>query len=148
MANTALLLSIRVQFAKLIFAGTKRVELRRVHPRIGCGDLVFIYVPSPVKAVQGAFEVKDVVSDTTEIIWHRFGPRTGLSKEEFDAYYKGKKTACAIIIGRYWKLDKPVQLEKLKKDSKGFRAPQGYHYKCRVAFSRAIGFQPPKALVA
>lgn len=148
MANNALLLSIRVRFAQLIFAGTKVVELRRVRPRIGRGDLVFIYVPSPVKAVQGAFEVKDVQSGPTESIWRRFGAQTGISKSEFDAYYRGKETACAIIIGRYWKLRKPVQLEKLKKDTKGFRPPQSYHYKCRDAFSRSIGFQLPRTLAA
>jgi predicted transcriptional regulator len=148
MPNNALLLSIRVRFAQLIFAGIKVVELRRVHPRIGRGGLVFVYVPAPVKAVQGAFQVKDVVSGPTESIWRRFGAQTGISKKEFDVYYKGKTIACAIIIERYWKLRKPVQLAKLKKDTKGFRPPQSYHYKCRDAFSRAIGFQPPKALAA
>jgi predicted transcriptional regulator len=143
-AKRALLLSIRQRFAKLIFAGTKVVELRRVHPKIGPGDLVFVYVPAPVMAVQGAFEVEQIVADSPGSIWGRFGAQTGLTKAEFDAYYKDKKTACAITIRRCWKLKKPVRLAELKKDSEGFRPPQSYHYKCPDAFSRSIGFRQPK----
>src|SRR5207249_6384268 len=101
MANNALLLSIRLGFAELIFAGTKVVELRRLHPKIGRGDLVFIYVPSPVKAVQGAFEVKEVLSGSPQSIWRRFGAQAGVSRSEFDAYYQGKRTSCAILIRRF-----------------------------------------------
>jgi len=148
MSNNALLLSIRTRFAKLIFDGTKLVELRRLHPKIGPGDLVFIYVPSPVKALQGAFEVKEVVSGSPESIWSRFGPKTGLSKAEFDAYYQGKKLACAILIKRSWEFKNPVRLEKLRKDRKGFSPPQSHHYICPVAFSRSVGFRRPKQLAA
>jgi len=148
MANNAILLSIRVRFAKLIFAGSKVVELRRLHPKIAQGDLVFVYVPAPVKAVQGAFEVKQVVSGSLKSIWRRFGSKTGLTKKEFNAYFNGKRVACAIIIGRCWKLDKPARLEMLRKDTKGFRPPQSYHYKCADAFSRSVGFRPPKNLAA
>src|SRR6185503_3263930 len=62
MPNQALLISVRPRFAEMIFAGTKVVELRRLRPRIGTGDLVFVYVSSPVMALAGAFEVGEVVS--------------------------------------------------------------------------------------
>src|SRR5258706_5288481 len=121
MAKNARLLSIRLRFAKLIFAETKLVELRRLHPKVGPGDLVFMYVPSPVKAVQGAFEVKKVLSASPESIWHRYGSQTGLSKKEFHAYFKGKKTACAILISRCWKFPQPLRLEQLRQDRKAVR---------------------------
>jgi predicted transcriptional regulator len=148
MSNNALLLSIRVRFSKLIFAGAKTVELRRLHPRINPGDLVFMYVPSPVKAVEGAFEVKKVLSRSTESIWRQFGSKTGLSKREFDTYYQGKETACAIVIGRVWRFGKPVHLETLKESRKGFRPPQSHHYICEVDFSRSVGFRKSKKLAA
>ena len=110
--------------------------------------MVFIYVPSPVKAVQGAFEVKEVLSGSPGSIWRRFGAQTGISKKEFHAYYKGKEKACAILISRCWKFRRPVRLEKLKKNTKGFRPPQSYHYKCPVTFSRSVGFSLPKKLAA
>jgi predicted transcriptional regulator len=144
MAKNALVLSVRVRFAKLIFSGSKIVELRRLRPRVRRGDLVFVYVPSPIKALQGVFEVNDVLSASTRSVWRRFGAQTGLSKKEFDAYFQGKQTACAILIGRFWKFKNPVHLEKLKKDRNGFHPPQSHHYICPEAFSRSVGFRQMK----
>ena len=139
MPNHALLISVRPRFAEMIFAGTKVVELRRIRPRIGRGDLVFIYVSSPVKALEGTFEVSEVISDTPNSIWRRFNGRTGLLKWEFDAYYKGKQTAFAIVIHKCWQLPSPIRLAKLRQQKNGFHPPQSYHYICRQAFAHIIG---------
>ena len=139
MRNRALLISLRPRFAKMIFAGTKKVELRRVRPRIGKGDMVFIYVSSPVMALEGAFEVGRIVSGTPQTIWEKFNRKTGLSKQEFDSYYKGKQMAFAILIERYWQLPVPVRLAKLRKERNGFHPPQSYHYICKRAFARIAG---------
>jgi predicted transcriptional regulator len=140
MAKNALLISVRPRFAEMIFTGTKTVELRRIRPRIGRGDLVFIYVSSPVKALEGAFEVGEVVPGTPSSIWQRFREETGLSKREFDTYYEGKPTAFAIVIQKCWKLPAPIHLAILQKQKNGFHPPQSYHYICRQAFSRRAGF--------
>jgi len=143
MAKQALLPSIRAQFAEKIFSGTKRVELRRRRPKIGPGDLVFVYVPSPAKAVQGAFEVKEVISGSPATIWQRFAEVAGITKIEFDAYFQERECGCAIVIGRIWRLSKPVKLEQLRKERQNFHPPQSFHYKCPNDFSRSIGFQLP-----
>jgi len=124
----------------MIFAGTKVVELRRLRPRIGKGELVFVYVSSPVMALEGAFEVGEVVSGSPRSIWRRFNGGSGLSKREFDAYYKGKKTAFAILIHRHWRLPTPILLSELRRERSGFHPPQSYHYICSRAFSRIAGF--------
>ena len=49
-----LLISIHPEYAKKIFEGTKRVELRRIQPKIFEDDLVVVYVTSPVKRSFGA----------------------------------------------------------------------------------------------
>lgn len=139
MPKHALLISVRPRFAALIFAGTKIVELRRLRPRIGKGDLVFVYVSSPVMALEGAFEVGEVVAATPSSIWRRYNGGSGLSKREFDAYFKGKKTAYAILINRFWRLPVPVRLAKLRKERNGFHPPQSYHYICKQAFTRIAG---------
>jgi predicted transcriptional regulator len=141
MAKHALLISVRPRFAEMIFAGTKTVELRRIRPRVGKGDLVFVYVSSPVMALEGAFEVSEVVCGKPSSIWRRFNGRTGLSKCEFDAYYEGKQMAFAIMIHQQWKLPTPVRLAKLRRHKDGFHPPQSYHYICRHAFSRIAGFE-------
>lgn len=139
MPRHALLISVRPRFAEMIFAGTKVVELRRLRPRIGQGDMVFVYVSSPVMALQGAFEVGEVVAGTPRSIWRKFNGGSGLRKHEFDLYYKGKKTAYAILIKRVWRLPAPILLAKLRKERNGFHPPQSYHYICKQAFSRIAG---------
>jgi hypothetical protein len=104
-------------------------------------------VPSPRTLAHKAVR-QSRISGPSKAIWRRFGHQTGISKKEFTAYYKGKQKACAIVIGRCWKLPKPVQLAKLKQDTAGFRPPQSYHYKCPDAFSRSVGFRRPKQLAA
>jgi predicted transcriptional regulator len=124
----------------MIFAGTKTVELRRLRPRIEKGDLVFVYVSSPVMALEGAFEVGGVVSGPPSSLWRRFNGGSGLSKREFNAYYQGKKTAYAILIRRHWLLAAPVRLAKLRRERNGFHPPQSYHYICKRSFSRIAAF--------
>jgi predicted transcriptional regulator len=141
MPKHALLISVRPRLAGMIFAGSKTVELRRIRPRVGKGDLVFVYVSSPIKALAGAFEVGDVVSDTPRSIWRRFNGGAGLSKREFDDYYEGTQKAFAIIIHQQWKLPIPVRLAKLRQRKDGFHPPQCYHYICRQALSRMAGFE-------
>ena len=141
MTNNALLISIRPRFAEMIFAGSKTIELRRLRPRIGKGDMVFVYVPSPVMALEGAFEVDEIVSGSPNHIWRRFGSQTGLVKQEFDKYFVDKKIAFAIKIRRFWRLASPVRLAVLRKQRNGFHPPQGYLYIPERAFGRSIGFR-------
>ena len=126
--GNALLLSIRPQFVKQIFEGTKIVELRRVRPRVGAGDLVIVYASGSEKALVGAFQVAGVVKSTPGSIWRRFGAGTGLKKTEFESYYFGIETAYAIEISYTWQLQKPVKLADLRRQPGGFHPPQSYRY--------------------
>src|SRR4051812_29586778 len=114
MDKRALLISIRPRFAEMIFKGLKTVELRRVCPKVRSGDLALIYVSSPVKEVQGAFEVGNVVSLSPKALWKRLGSRTGIVKREFLAYFAGKRLAHAMIIRRAWKLQTPIRLTHIR----------------------------------
>ena len=98
MSKHALLLSVRLRFAKMILEGAKTVELRRVRPRIKAGDLVLVYVSAPLMELQGAFKVGNTVSGTPASIWKKLGGQTGTNREEFDAYFRGKDEAHALLI--------------------------------------------------
>ncbi len=124
MSKQALLISVRPRFAQMIFDGSKTVELRRVRPRVGKGDLVFVYVSSPVKALEGVFEIDEVACTSPNAVWHRFGKKTALSKHEFETYYEGTQEAYAIAVARYWRLSSPVELAALKKQQKDFYPPR------------------------
>lgn len=143
MSKHALLLSIRPRFAGMIFAGTKTVELRRVRPTIKAGDLALIYVTSPTKEIQGAFRVGKTVSGKPSLIWRKFGKQTGVNREEFDIYFKGKDEAHALLIEEAWPLRKPVRLACLRKEKRGFRPPQSFHYIRGAGFPSSFGIPLP-----
>jgi predicted transcriptional regulator len=127
----------------MIFAGTKTVELRRVRPTIETGDLVLVYVTSPTKELQGAFRVGKTVSGRPGSIWRQFGKRTGVTRAEFNAYFKGKNQAHALIIEEAWMLPKPVRLDCLRQEKQGFRPPQSFHYIRGAGFPSSFGIPLP-----
>ena len=126
--KSALLLSIRPKHAEKIFNGIKTVELRRIRRRLKCGDMVLVYVSSPIKALMGAFEVESVTGGSPSQIWKKYNGRSGLSQSEFNDYYEGAKQAFAVVLSRLWKFAKPIKLSQLRRKQTGFRPPQSYHY--------------------
>lgn len=128
MSKHALLISIRPRFAEMIFAGSKTVELRRVCPKISSGDLALVYVSSPTKELQGAFEVGKMISASPSVLWRKVGKESGITKTEFFDYFRGKTKAHALVIKRAWKLLDPVRLNSLRRRKGGFRPPQNFHY--------------------
>lgn len=128
MNKHALLISIRPRFAKMIFDGSKTVELRRICPRISAGDLALVYVSSPTKELQGAFEVGQVISTSPRALWRKVGKQSGISRREFLNYFQGKADAHALVIKRVWKLPLPIRLTALRRRKGGFRPPQNFHY--------------------
>lgn len=139
MSQHALLISIRPRFAAKIFEGTKTVELRRVKPRVSSGDLALVYVSSPTKELQGAFEVAGTVSAAPSALWRQLSKKTGLTRAEFRRYFSGKTVAHAIVIKRAWKLPIALPLPKLRQRRGGFRPPQSFHYICKIEFPRSVG---------
>jgi predicted transcriptional regulator len=126
--NHAFLISIRPRFAKMIFAGSKTVELRRVCPKVCVGDLALVYVSSPAMELRGSFEVGKILTGSPTAIWKKVGEKSGVSRAEFFAYFKGKKQAHALVIKRAWQLPAPVGLKTLRRNKGGFRPPQNFHY--------------------
>ncbi len=60
--SSNILLSVHPKYADKIFERTKTVELLRVRPKLlEEGDLVLLYVSSPVQALVGAFKVDKII---------------------------------------------------------------------------------------
>jgi predicted transcriptional regulator len=140
MSKHALLISIRPQFAEMIFAGSKTAELRRVCPKISSGDLALVYVSSPIKQLQGAFEVGKVISASPSTLWRKIGKMSGITRKAFFAYFHGKSEAHALVIKRAWKLPVPICLTTLRRRKGGFRPPQNFHYLKRNESSLLASF--------
>ena len=128
MVSDALLLSIHPKYACMIFNGEKNVELRKVKPRLKNGDLVMIYVTAPIKALAGAFKVDKVISRAPDNLWEDVKDKCGITKKQFENYFKGKKKGYGIKFEEVWKFSIPTKLNSLRNQCPGFRPPQGYHY--------------------
>lgn len=129
MKSNAILMSIRPQYASKIFDGTKTVELRRIKPKtLGSGDLIFVYVSSPVKALMGAFRVASVAEKKLEPLWRAVKDCAGVTRAEFFSYYEGTESGVAIFIDDVWLLPKPIKLTQLQEEFKNFYPPQSFRY--------------------
>lgn len=128
MTNNTLLLSIQPQYAKKIFQGTKTVELRKVKPNIAKGDTVFVYISSPVQELYGKFEVDKVISKPVEELWKIVSRDAGISKEEFNNYYKDTDIGYGIYLCTPVIIKCPVSLNDLRRLWENFYPPQGYKY--------------------
>lgn len=127
-SSSAIILSIRYQYVSKIFEGTKTVELRRIRPKhMTGGSLALIYAPSPVKSLVGAFRVDNVVELPLHELWESVGALAGISRAEFDEYFRGALKGSAIFFSDVRILRKPLTLNDLRNDS-GFHPPQSFRY--------------------
>ena len=119
------ILSLRPNFCKLIFSGQKAYEYRkRVFSRTDI-DRVYIYATTPICRIVGYFKIDEVIEDTPSNIWANTHKDGGITKEYFNAYFKGCHTAHAIKIKDVRQFAVPID-PKLVLDN--FHAPQNFMY--------------------
>lgn len=118
-----LLISIRPSFADAIFNGSKTVEIRRRIPSIEIGVRLWIYVTKPVGEVRGVARVAEIIKGDPDVVWRACGPRTGLSRSDFDDYLDGSATAYGIAL-RDVEVGRPVSMAALKMLRPNFHPPQ------------------------
>jgi predicted transcriptional regulator len=127
--RNVLLLSIKPQYARKIFDGTKTVELRRIKPKhLNDGDLIWVYESAPVKALVGAFEVEKVIEESIEQLWKKVQKKSAISKQEYNSYFQGTAMGVAIFISQFWELTNPIPLESLRQEPYSFTPPQSFRY--------------------
>jgi predicted transcriptional regulator len=118
------LLPIHPQYAKLIMAGQKQVEFRKIRFSRTISHVV-VYVTSPLKHVVGFFEVSEVVEASPLSLWRRFHKIGGIRRKDFAAYFAEKDKGVAIKIKKVWSLSKPQKLNAIY----SFKAvPQSFAY--------------------
>lgn len=127
MTRKVALMSIRPEYASKILSGEKRIELRRQRPKLERGDVVVVYVTSPLCHVAGAFSVERIMSLGVDSMWRRYRPLLGVAREMYDSYFADRETAYGIAIDRVW-ASKPIDLSTLRRRFDGFFPPQSYMY--------------------
>lgn len=129
MSSNAIVLAIRPQYVEKIVDGSKKVELRRIRPKqTQKGDLVFIYVSSPIQALAGAFKVDEIIEKPLSELWNLVKDKAGISEEEFNNYYLGTETGVAIFFNDVWLLNEPLKVQNLQEQGINFQPPQGFRY--------------------
>ena len=140
------LISIKPKYVKSIISGKKTVELRRRIPKIKKGDLVFIYSTSPVKAIQAYSFVDKIVSKEPEELWNEVESISGVSKKEFDNYYKGKFIGYGIYLKDIEPIIKPISLDDLREKFEISNPPQSFRYLSKSQFVKTTDYIVPLQL--
>jgi predicted transcriptional regulator len=124
----AVLVSLHPRFAKAIAEGTKRVELRRLFPRVPPGTLLVVYATMPVGAVIGFAAIVRILRGSPSELWEAVSIKAGLPFDEFMAYFEGCDQGFGVEIGPYTPLAAPVPLSALRERLPSFRPPQSFRY--------------------
>lgn len=122
MKSKTIILSIHPCYIEKIFSGEKLYEFRKIIP----SDIqnIVVYATSPIKKIVAIIEVDRVLTDTPESIWKQTCKHSGVTKEFFMSYFRGKEKANAIKIKSFIKLKEPKSLSCV-----GIKnAPQSFVY--------------------
>jgi len=119
-----ILISLASRHADKIFSGQKQVELRRRAMHVVPGATVWIYVKLPIGSIVGRARIEAVHASSPASLWRRFGLMSGLSRQEFFAYFAGVKKGFALILEGAKRLRNSLSLETLRKAAKRFQPPQ------------------------
>jgi predicted transcriptional regulator len=122
--QTRVLLSIKPQFADKILNGDKKYEFRRLLYKSPNVEKIIIYATSPIMKVIGEFDVAMVHSMEIEALWEKTMEYSGIEKQYYDSYFKGKETGHAIEVKHATRYSEPKTL----KDYNIGHAPQSFVY--------------------
>jgi predicted transcriptional regulator len=123
----AFVLSIRPTYVARILGGLKTVELRRRFPNLGQSSNLLIYSTSPVQAIVGHAILVEVSKMSLRGLWRRFSRAAAVTRAEFDNYFAGVETGCALRLSKVCALDTPIPLTDLIQRYE-FSPPQSYCY--------------------
>lgn len=119
-----ILISLENRHAENIFAGSKRVELRRRAMNVSIGTTVWIYVKLPVGSVMGKARVSAVHSLAPLTLWRRFAAISGLTHREFFDYFTGISKGFALSLEDAKQFPESISLQTLREVPSGFHPPQ------------------------
>ncbi|MEB3851221.1 MAG: DNA-binding protein [Desulfurococcales archaeon] len=122
------LMSLKPRYARLIFAGVKKYELRRLSgvPPVEEGGRIVVYVSGNVQAIVGEFRAGSIIRGAPEYVWARVRrPGTGIGEDAWQ-YIRGARRAMAIEVVGPTLYPRPVTLEELRRIIPGWMPPFSY----------------------
>ena len=119
-----ILLSIKPEFVDKIFSGEKLYEYRKSIFRKNVSKVI-VYCTKPIGMIVGEFEIEEVIEDCPKAIWNRTKKFSGVEKEFYLKYFKGRSKGYAIKIGLKTLYEKPVDPYT---EHESFFPPQSFMY--------------------
>ena len=120
----AVLLSIKPEFSRKIFEGSKKYEFRKLVFKDSSAKRVIVYSSAPEKKVVGEFEIDSILEGSPDVIWEQTKRESGITKEFYDTYFHGRDKAYAIKVASVKRYKSPKSLADF-----GHRlAPQSFAY--------------------
>jgi predicted transcriptional regulator len=123
-----ILISLKPKYADHVFEGTKTVELRRRRLKVRPGTRIWIYATAPTAAIRGYASLVRVEAGSPLQIWKSLGNQTGLSKIEFEAYFKSCRTAYGLLLVDVMEMENALTLDQIRDVVTDFHPPQFYCY--------------------
>ncbi|PKL58214.1 MAG: hypothetical protein CVV25_14820 [Ignavibacteriae bacterium HGW-Ignavibacteriae-4] len=117
------LLSIKPEFADLIFSGKKKYEYRK---QIFKKDVktVVVYASAPVQKVIGEFTIDCVHHEDINDLWQKTESGSGISRHYFNEYFLSHERGYAIKVLNINKYVEPLNLNELYQSP----PPQSFAY--------------------
>ena len=121
--SDSIILSIKPMYWERIVKRTKQYEYRR---RLASKsvDRIYFYVTAPIKKVMGYAELWGSYADLPGYMWERTKYVSGISEEDFFAYFNGCKRAYAYGLDAVTVFENPKELSEFGLK----RAPQSFVY--------------------
>lgn len=118
-----IIISINPEHVKNIINGTKRFEYRTKAAKNDVNKLI-IYETTPIKKVVAEAEIVEILALEPNALWEETKEFSGITKEFFDEYFKGRKVAYAYKLGKIKVYEEPKNLNEF-----GLKvAPQSFAY--------------------
>ncbi len=118
------LLSIKPEFADVIFNGTKKYEFRRTLFKNREVKTVVVYASSPVQQVIGEFDIEGILNDDIASLWDKTKDHSGISKSYFLKYFSNKERGYAIRIKQTRRYQQSLSI----RDDLNASPPQSFMY--------------------
>jgi len=119
-----ILISLKPKHAAHIFGGEKTVELRKRRLNLKPGTRIWIYATSPIAAIKGYAHLAQIQTNSPSFIWKTLGSQTGISKEEFDAYFAARDVAHALVLTDVMEMKQSLPLKRIRELVSNFHPPQ------------------------
>lgn len=112
--SSALLLSIKPNFAYEILSGRKKCEVRRVFSQKWKGAKAVLYASKPVRALVGEIVIDDVVVSAPEKVWSQWSAELGCTKEQFDNYCSDVPSVSILKVHPVRRYVHPLKLGEIR----------------------------------